>query len=147
MDLVVRTRGGAFPANDLRTTVASIAPGVPIYGLSTMQQKIAGTLAESHFDTFLLAIFAAIALLLSSVGIYGVSSYVVAQRTRDIGIRMALGATPALVMRDVLWYGLRLTAVGLGARTRRCARRHARPFFTALRCSFRPTRSPLRQYL
>jgi putative ABC transport system permease protein len=113
MDLVVRTRGGAFPANDLRTTVASIAPGVPIYGLSTMQQKIAGTLAESHFDTFLLAIFAAIALLLSSVGIYGVLSYVVAQSTRDIGIRMALGATPALVMRDVIRYGLRLTAVGL----------------------------------
>jgi putative ABC transport system permease protein len=113
MDLVVRTRGGAFPANDLRTTVASIAPGVPIYGLSTMQQKIAGTLAESHFDTFLLAIFAAIALLLSSVGIYGVLSYVVAQSTRDIGIRMALGATPALVMRGVISYGLRLTSVGL----------------------------------
>jgi putative ABC transport system permease protein len=113
MDLVVRTRGGAFPANDLRSTVASIAPGVPIYGLSTMQQKIAGTLAESHFDTFLLAILAGIALLLSSVGIYGVLSYVVAQSTRDIGIRMALGATPALVMRGVISYGLRLTFVGL----------------------------------
>jgi putative ABC transport system permease protein len=114
MDLVVRTRGGVFPLNDLRATVASIAPGVPIYNLSTMQQKIAGTLEEAHFDTFLVAVFAAIALLLSSVGIYGVLSYVVAQSTRDIGIRMALGATPGLVMRDVLWYGLRLTGVGLG---------------------------------
>jgi putative ABC transport system permease protein len=113
MDLVVRTRAGTFPANDLRTTVAAIAPGVPIYQFSTMQQKIAGTLEESHFDTFLLALFAGIALLLSSVGIYGVLSYLVAQRTRDIGIRMALGATQAQIARDVLGYGLRLTTIGM----------------------------------
>lgn len=113
MDLVARTRGGRIPANDLRTMVAQVAPGVPIYRLSTMQANIAGTLAESHFDTFLLAMFAGIALLLSSVGIYGVLSYVVAQRTRDIGIRIALGATRAHIMRDVLWSGLRLTLIGL----------------------------------
>ncbi len=113
MDLVVRTHDGVFPAGELRTTVASIAPGVPLYNLSTERENISSTLEESHFDTFLLCVFAALALLLSSVGIYGVLSYVVAQRTRHIGISMALGATPAKVLRDILAYGMRLAGVGL----------------------------------
>lgn len=113
MDLVVRTRGTAFPANDLRITVAAIAPGVPLYELSTMHQKIADSLEESHFDTLLLSSFAAIGLLLSSIGIYGLISHVFAQRTRDVGLRMALGATQAQIAGHVLAYGLRLVAVGL----------------------------------
>jgi putative ABC transport system permease protein len=113
MDLVLRTGGSAIPVQELQTAVASIAPGIPIYQVSTMQQKISRTLERSHFDTFLLAIFAATALLLASAGIYGVLSYTVAQRTRDIGIRITLGATRAQVMRDVLGYGARLTSLGL----------------------------------
>jgi putative ABC transport system permease protein len=113
MDLVVRTRGGVIPIHELQSTVASVAPAVPIYRLSTMRQKISSTLERSHFDTFLLAIFAVTALLLSSVGIYGVLSYMVTQRTRDIGIRMALGASQGRIVWDVLGFGLRLAAIGL----------------------------------
>jgi len=113
MDMVVRTRAGSFPANDLRTIVASTAPGVPIYQLSTMQEKIAGALAESHFETFLLSLFAGIALVLSSVGVYGVLSHVLSQHTRDIGLRMALGATREQIAGHVLGWGLRLVAAGI----------------------------------
>jgi putative ABC transport system permease protein len=113
MDLVVRTHGGVVPVHELQSMVASVAPAVPIYRLSTMRQKISSTLERSHFDTFLLAIFAITALLLSSVGIYGVLSYIVAQRTHDIGIRMALGASQGHIVWGVLGFGMRLASIGL----------------------------------
>jgi predicted permease len=113
MDLAVRTPSAAVPRHELEAMVASIDPGVPIYQLSTMQEKIAGTQERSHFDAFLLAIFAAAALLLAAVGIYGVLSYMVAQRIRDIGIRMALGATPSNIVGEVLREGGRLAGAGV----------------------------------
>ncbi len=113
MDLVVRTRGSEVPLRELQSTVASVAPEVPIYRLSSMKQKISSTLERSHFDTYLLAIFAGTALLLSSVGIYGVLSYIVAQRTRDIGIRMALGASRGQIVWGVLGFAVRLSGIGL----------------------------------
>lgn len=113
MDLVVRTRAEVFPANDLRRVVATIAPGVPIYDLSTMQEKIAGELEASHFNTFLLSLFAGVGLALSFVGVYGVLSHLFAQRTRDIGLRMALGATRGQIASEVLGCGLRLVAAGI----------------------------------
>jgi predicted permease len=113
MDVVVRTQGRAIPVSELSSAVANVAPGVPIYRVSTMQQRVSSQLEQSHFDTFLLSIFAGTALLLAAIGIYGVLSYTVVQRTRDIGIRMALGATQTNIARDVLSHGLLLTGIGL----------------------------------
>jgi putative ABC transport system permease protein len=80
-----------------------------------MDDNLATSISQPRFRTVLLSIFAAIALLLAAVGIYGVMAYSVTQRTREIGIRMALGSTPAGVFRIMIGHALRLTAIGVVA--------------------------------
>lgn len=113
MNWVVRADLSAGFAGLLRQTIADIDPRQRVERLRTMDEIVASTTAESRFDAWLFAIFAALALLLTSIGVYGLLSFSVARRTREIGARMALGASRAGVLRLVLKQGLTLTAIGL----------------------------------
>jgi len=114
MTLTLRTDGDpARLAGDLERAVQSADKDQPVSEIRSMEQWIATSLARSRFSSTLLAVFAALALLLAAVGIYGVMSYVVGQRRSEIGIRLALGATEESVLRMVVAGGARLVLTGV----------------------------------
>jgi putative ABC transport system permease protein len=112
---IIRT--GAAPAllaPAVREAIWSVDRGLPVFDIRTMDQIVTRSMAARRFAVALLSSFAAIALALAVIGLYGMLSYTVAQRTSELGVRFALGATPGQVLRAVLGDGLRLTLIGVG---------------------------------
>lgn len=97
----------------VRQQVASVNPNVPVHSISSMDQIIARSVADRRFALQLLGVFAAVALLLAAIGIYGVMSYSASQRAHEIGVRIALGAQRRHILRMALGEGMSLVAIGL----------------------------------
>jgi putative ABC transport system permease protein len=115
LSIVMRTAGDPLLQTvALRSALAQIDPNEPLVKVRTMEENMATTVAEPRFRAWLIGIFALLALVLAAVGVYGVMSYTVTQRTSEIGVRVTMGAQPQDVFRIIVGEGLRLALLGVG---------------------------------
>jgi len=116
MSIVLRTAADpSTQASALRSALAEIDSNQPLVNVRSMQENMSASVAQPRFRTWLIGIFAALALLLAAVGVYGVMSYTVTQRTSEIGIRVTLGAQSTDVFRSIVGEGARIALLGVGA--------------------------------
>jgi putative ABC transport system permease protein len=113
MSLVLKVGGDKSIADRVSKEIWAVDSAVPVYNVLTMEQIIAVSMAQRRFNLILMSMFAVIALVLASVGIYGVMSYSVTQRTQEIGIRMSLGAQRRDVLTMIVGRGMVLAIIGL----------------------------------